>query len=174
MERTIGLIRGLSVELGCECEILTILALHAKAGLLKDLPSWRSKQLKILTVSCSKLVNMEIIPRDKNDVYVVLKWGDTTIRTITLDNVGEEATFEVGKSLQVTSEYYSNICPPLQVSVFDANRFRADGHIGSAEISSDEFLLHEGKTRKLDLALCNNLKSNNKCGELSVTLKFVL
>lgn len=32
--RVIGLIRGLSAELECECEILTILALHAKAGLI--------------------------------------------------------------------------------------------------------------------------------------------
>lgn len=89
--------------------------------------------LNVSCIQCSNLRNVELL--GKNDPFVVLELGSSSIETEAIDNAGANAIFEDKNMMMECITENILIENELKVSVYDHNDLRAHVLIGAGQIS---------------------------------------
>jgi Ca2+-dependent lipid-binding protein len=121
--------------------------------------------IKIRKIVCKDLTNVETMFLDKNDPFVLLKFGTNSLvkKTPTKNNAGSEASWD-GLEFEITTDKFSLINEDLKIEVYDQNVVNSNCLIGKALISLKDLILKLDKEQelpKIDIFDAKNKKSGN-------------
>jgi hypothetical protein len=124
--------------------------------------------LIISRIKCLDLPNVELMPGDKNDAYVVLTLNSTTEKTEVLNNIGTEPLWDnLDYVFDVTKDIVDN--EKLTVQVYDHNSITSHTLIGSVEL--DLFTLYPTFGHDFDVQLVGNLINAKNKGKVLITAR---
>ena len=140
---------------------------RVKPELIEDVKLKNGAILKIDKIVAKDLINVELMPGDKNDPFVILKLGEkgNEYKTKAKDNAGSYADWE-NVNLEIETYKDQLTTEKLSVTVYDEN-VTMKKLIGATDLIVDELLLKIGQQQELPMAIIRD-KKGKKTGFVKV------